>query len=214
MHIPASAVILFQGDSITDCGRNREDPQPNFSPSLGAGYAKIAAGMLLVQHADKNLAIHNRGVGGDRVTRMADRWRADCLDLKPDVLSILIGVNDTWHGTGKGLPIEVPLDVYEATYRKLLDDARQANPKVRYVLCPPFVLRCGAVDDRWFPEITDRMAIVKQIARDYDAVLVDFQAAFDEAVKTTAPDYWAADGVHPTLAGHTLMAQTWVEAVR
>ena len=108
----------------------------------------------------------------------------------------------------------MPLDVYEATYRKLLDDARQANPKVRFVLCPPFVLRCGAVDDRWFPEITDRMAIVKQIARDYDAVLVDFQAAFDEAVKTTAPDYWAADGVHPTLAGHTLMAQTWVEAVR
>ena len=213
MSLPADAVILFQGDSITDCGRSRENIQPNDQASLGEGYARYAAAMLLARHAELNLTIHNRGVSGDRVTRMADRWQADCLDLKPDLLSILIGVNDTWHGTGKGGPVEVPLDVYDTTCRKLLDDARVANAGVRFVLCPPFVTRCGAVSDCWFPEITQRQDIVKQLAKDYDAVLVDFQAAFDAALSQAGPAYWAADGVHPTIAGHMLMADTWFKAV-
>lgn len=207
-------VVLFQGDSITDCGRSRDHAGPNSGEALGRGYAFLAAAKLLKRVPGGSLQVFNRGISGNRVTNMADRWKSDCIDLRPTVVSILIGVNDTWHGTAKGTPENgVPLDRYEVVYRKVLQDTREGLPGVRLVLCEPFALRCGQVNDAWYPEIDQRRAIVKKLAGEVGATFVPFQAVFDEATKTTPPAYWAADGVHPSLAGHELMAAAWCEAV-
>lgn len=207
-------VVLFQGDSITDCGRDRDCREANHPHALGRGYVFLAASALLADHAGQGLRIHNRGIGGNKVTDLASRWQADCLDLEPTVLSILIGVNDTWHGTGKGDPSKsVPMDVYEKTYRSLLEQARAAQPKLRLVLCEPFTLRCGAVSEAWFPEMDERRAVVQRLAKAFDARFVAFQQMFDDAVSDAEPAYWAGDGVHPSMAGHERMARAWLAAV-
>lgn len=213
MHLNRNDTVLFQGDSITDTGRPRDNVQPNQPEALGAGYARDACAMLLAGHPELNLQCHNRGISGNTVLDLAARWQADCLDLKPDVLSILIGVNDTWHGTGEHKPVTVTLEAYDATYRRLLDQTLQVNAQVRFVLCVPFVLRCGAVGDHWFPEFSGRQDIVRTIAADYGAVLVDFQEMFDALASRSEPAYWAGDGVHPSMAGHMAMAQRWCQAV-
>jgi lysophospholipase L1-like esterase len=203
--------ILFQGDSITDVNRKRDDHDANSQPALGNGYAWLAALQLLVDRPDDGLKIFNRGVSGDKVYQLADRWQADCLELKPDVLSILIGVNDYWaiakHGyTGT-------LEKYETDYRALLNRTKDALPDVRLVICEPFVLECGTVDKSWFPAFDGYRATAKKVADEVGAVSVPFQQMFDAAVKIAPPERWAADGVHPTSDGAALMAHSWLKAV-
>jgi lysophospholipase L1-like esterase len=214
MMIQTEDVILFQGDSITDAGRVRDNQNANDPAGLGCGYVFYAAGLLHEALPGGKLAVHNRGIGGDRVIDLQHRWQADTLDLKPNVLSVLIGVNDTWHGTGSGMPENgVPLDRYELVYRQILGEAKDQLPGLKVVLCEPFVLPCGAVNDLWFPEFTERRQIVKKLAHEFDAVFVPFQSVFDQAQGRGTPEAWTADGVHPTLAGHMLLAKTWFEAV-
>jgi len=205
-------VVLFQGDSITDCGRSREQTAANDAAALGRGYAFMAGSALLAQCPEANLQVLNRGVGGDKIWQLEERWQADCIDLKPNLLSILIGVNDTWHGQNDPA-LAVPLDKYDRIYRKILDDAKAALPALKLVICEPFTLMTGAVTESWFPEIDERRAIAKQIAADYDAIFVPFQAMFDDLAKRAAKDYWLRDGVHPTLAGHSAMSKLWMETV-
>jgi lysophospholipase L1-like esterase len=205
-------IILFQGDSITDAGRSRESAKTaNDQPALGSGYAWLTAVELLVDRPQADLKIYNRGISGNKVYQLADRWQADCLDLKPGLLSILIGVNDIWHtltGNYKGT-----VEVYERDYRALLERTRAALPKVKLVICEPFVLRCGAVTEKWFPEFDSYRAAARRVAETFQAVFVPYQAMFDEAVKYAPPAHWAGDGVHPTSAGASLMAHTWLRMV-
>lgn len=209
--LPAGATILFQGDSITDVGRDRNRDQANDPRALGDGYPMLIAGGLLRDHAAKNLKIFNRGISGNKVPDLAARWQADCLDLKPAVLSILIGVNDIWHQlNGK---YDGTVATYASGYTALLQDTMAKLPETRIVICEPFVLRCGAVTDRWFPEFTNRLEAARQVASELSLQRVAFQEMFDEAVKVAPPQYWAGDGVHPTIAGHALMAETWRETV-
>jgi lysophospholipase L1-like esterase len=210
--IQANDVILFQGDSITDAGRTQDNGAANDPAALGRGFAMLAAARLLSQRPDDNLRILNRGISGNKIWELQERWQQDCLDLEPDVLSILVGVNDTWHGQTDP-QLRVPLDRYEAIYRKLLDDARAANPALRLVLCEPFTLLTGAVTASWFPEIDQRREIVSRTAADYDAVFVPFQALFDRLAAAAPKPYWLGDGVHPTLSGHQQMADLWVQTV-
>jgi lysophospholipase L1-like esterase len=203
-------VVLFQGDSITDAGRKKGDDAPNEQAALGAGYAWLAGAELLVGRPEDELKIYNRGISGNKVFQLAERWQADCLDLKPQVLSILIGVNDLWHTLdGK---YDGTVDKYEKDYRALLQRTRQALPKVKLVVCEPFVLRCGAVNDRWFPEFNKYRAAAKRVAESFRATFIAFQTMFDEAVKYGPPAHWAGDGVHPTGAGASLMAYNWLRA--
>jgi lysophospholipase L1-like esterase len=201
--------ILFQGDSITDAGRSREHAgEANAQSGLGSGYAWLAAVELLVDRPKAALKIYNRGISGNKVFQLADRWQADCLDLKPTLLSILIGVNDIWHtlnGKYKGT-----VEIYERDYRALLERTRKELPNVKLVVCEPFVLRCGSVTDKWFPEFDTYRAAARRVAETYQALFITFQAMFDEAVKYAPPEHWAADGVHPTAAGASLMAHTWL----
>src|SRR5262249_53017049 len=148
---------------------------------------------------------------GNKVFQLADRWQMDCLELKPSLLSILIGVNDIWHTlNGK---YNGTVEIYERDYRALLERTRKELPQVKLVVCEPFVLRCGAVNAKWFPEFDAYRAVAQRIADAYHARFIPFQAMFDEAVKYAPPMHWAADGVHPTPAGASLMAHTWLRLV-
>jgi lysophospholipase L1-like esterase len=201
----ASARILFQGDSITDGNRGRS-ADPNHI--LGHGYAFIIAAKHGAAHPDAKLEFFNRGVSGNTVLNLRDRWQKDTLDLKPDVLSVLIGVNDS----GRGVP---PAE-FEKTYDRILTDAKTANPKIKFVLCEPFTLPVGkvATNDARKASVKVLQPIVAQLAKKHGAVLVPLQQAFDDACKRAPADHWIWDGVHPTYSGHQILADAWERAVR
>ena len=216
IRIAKGDVILFQGDSITDAGRNKDREKadlPNRQPAMGHGYAWLAAAELLVDRPDQGLTFFNRGISGNKVFQLAERWQTDCLDLKPNLLSILIGVNDYWHTLDPKLGYNGTVEVYERDFRALLERTKKSLPKVRFVICEPFVLRCGAVNEKWFPEFDRYRAAARQVARDFRAPWVPFQAMFNEAIKYAPPEHWAGDGVHPTPSGAALMAHFWRMAV-
>jgi lysophospholipase L1-like esterase len=206
-------IILFQGDSITDAGRKKDDAASNAAGALGSGYAMIATSDLLFKYADKNLKIYNRGISGNKVYQLAERWDKDCLDLKPNVLSILIGVNDFWHKVlGR---YDGTIETYRKDFKALLDRTKQKLPDVKFIIGEPYaVIGIKAVDEKWYPEFNDYRAAAKEIAESYDAVFIPYQAVYDKAQKEAPGVYWTADGVHPTLAGANLMAHAWMEAVR
>lgn len=203
--------ILFQGDSITDAGRERGSSLANDPMAMGRGYAFLAMCRLLAERPSRDVAVYNRGISGNRVPDLSARWRKDCLELAPDVLGILIGVNDIWHkleGRSAGTVAE-----YESGFRALLEQTQRDLPKARLIIGEPFALRCGAVTERWFPEFEERRSAAARVAQAAGARFVPFQAVFDRAVQSgSAPAFWAADGVHPTPAGHQLMADAWLEA--
>lgn len=210
--IPPGSVILFQGDSITDTRRSRETAQtPNVRSTLGSGYAWMAASQLLVDHSKSDLKIFNRGISGNKVPDLAERWDADCLELKPDLLSILIGVNDYWHR--RNGRYDGTLKDYETGYRALLERTRKALPNVRLVLCEPFALKCGKVDDTWFPDLAGYRAVARKMSEEFKTTFVPFQQMFDRAVAYAEPAEWAADGVHPSPSGAALMAHEWQRCV-
>ncbi len=200
------ARILFQGDSITDGNRGRS-PDPNHI--LGHGYAFLVAARYGAAFPERNLDFLNRGISGNTVRDLAKRWQPDTLDLKPDILSILVGVND--HGRG------VPLDQFEQDYDRLLADTVAANPRIRLVLCAPFLLPVGRMKEKYaekFADIQARQAIVARLAAKHHAALVRFQPVFDAACGKAPAEHWIWDGVHPTYSGHQLMADEWVRTVR
>jgi len=210
MPLPKNSIILFQGDSITDASRNRQD-QDRANNGLGTGYAYFTATELLLEHPGLNLRFYNRGISGNRITDLYARVREDILNLKPDVVSILIGVNDTWHGFMYNGGVAIPK--YERVFREMLEEIRAELPRTKLVLCEPFVLKCGVVKAGWVKEMAVRRGIVRKLAEEFGAVFVPFQTEFDKAVKLAEPAYWAYDGVHPTPAGHLLMTRTWIKAV-
>ncbi len=210
--VKRNAVVLFQGDSITDAGRGRPDAaEANQQKALGNGYAWLAASQLLVDRPGDNLKFYNRGVSGHKVPQLAARSQKDCLDLKRDVLSILIGVNDIWHrinGKFDGTPAS-----YERDCLALMDQTLKALPDVKLMICEPFLLRCGAVKDSWLPDFDAYRAASRKVAETFKATFVPFQTMFDEAPKLEPPDHWASDGVHPSASGASLMAHTWLKTV-
>ncbi len=207
-----SNIILFQGDSITDAGRNRESKGPNNQGALGSGYAFLAAAELLNTFATKGMNVFNRGISGNKVYQLADRWQIDCLDLKPSVLSILIGVNDYWHKHNGNYTGTV--EVYEKDFRTLLKRTKEALPEVKLVICEPFaVLGCRAVDQTWFPEFDQYRAAARKLAIEFDAIFIPYHTIFAKAAKIAPPTYWTGDGVHPSIAGAKLMAEAWMKYV-
>ncbi len=207
------SVILFQGDSITDAGREKKNPVAN--KGLGRGYPSFAAKELHTAYPDLELQIHNRGISGHKVPDLAKRWDRDCIELKPDILSILIGVNDIWHmlnGRYKGTA-----ESYRDGYAELLQRTKEALPETKIVVCEPFVLMSGTVkenEEKWFPEFDTRRKYAKEVATNAKATWVPFQTMFDKAVADgIKPEELAGDGVHPTPKGHQMMASAWRQAV-
>ncbi len=213
VNLGPGSTILFQGDSVTDVNRDRRrQAQANDSAALGRGYPLIVASELLRDGPKRGWNVLNRGISGNRVPHLEQRWQADCIELKPDLVSILIGVNDIWHKLGGRYDGTVAS--YREGYAALVERTQANLPKAVLVVCEPFVLRCGAVGPKWFPEFDERRAAAKEVAQSVGAIWIPFQDVFDRAVEAgSKPSYWAGDGVHPTLAGHALMAQAWRQAV-
>jgi len=206
------AVILFQGDSITDAGRNRQrQDNPNDASAMGNGYASIIASYLLATRPNAELKCYNRGISGNKVFQLAERWDTDCVALKPDIISILVGVNDIWHTLNGNY--DGTVEIYRRDFRALLERTRRELPAARLVICEPFVLRCGAVTEDWFPQFNQYRVAARRIALDFQAVFVPFQSTFKMALRTGPPEYWSADGVHPTMAGSYQMARAWLDTV-
>jgi lysophospholipase L1-like esterase len=206
-------VVLFQGDSITEWGRDKSKTKPNDFGSLGSGYVLLTATNVLREYATKNLKIYNTGVSGNKVFQLSDRWDNDTLMLKPNVLSVMVGVNDYWHTITSGY--KGTLDVYKSDYRKLLDRTKQALPEVKVIIGEPFAMKgVKAVDDSWYPAFDGYRQAARDVAEEFGATFIPYQSVMDEALKLAPATYWSLDGVHPSPAGASLMAYAWQNAVK
>jgi acyl-CoA thioesterase I len=199
-------IVLFQGDSITDAGRDQVDPA-----HLGYGYAMMAATWFQALYPEKDVHFLNRGISGNRVKDLLARWQEDCLDLQPTWISLLIGINDTWRRYDSNDPTSTTS--YEDSYRSLLERTIAAHD-VHLILCEPFLLPVPADRESWREDLDPKIAVGRKLAREYGALYVPFDGIFAQAATQREPAFWAYDGVHPSAAGHALMAQAWLRTVK
>jgi lysophospholipase L1-like esterase len=203
--------FLFQGDSITDGNRSRNS---DWNHVMGHGYAFLVASRLGFDFPKKEFRFFNRGISGNKVTDLAARWQKDTLELKPSLLSVLIGINDVSaliNGDGN-----FGAEQFEKGYRELLQTTRQQLPDVQFVLCEPFILPVGKVKEKWAEysrEVEKRQEIVRKLSVEHQAIFVGFQKAFNKALAQAPAEYWIWDGIHPMPAGHELMAREWIQQV-
>lgn len=202
--------ILFQGDSITDAGRYTDVGTGVRDSLLGAGYVKLISTRLLCDSPEKNYEIINRGISGNRIVDLYARWKADCINLAPDVLTILIGVNDTWHERGGQNGVEVPR--YERFYRELIEWTLSALPNIKIILMTPFANPVNDHIASFFPEVNERQAVVEKLAKEFSLPCVKLHEDFEAANARAPMEYWTPDGVHPSGAGHQLIADAWLKA--
>ncbi len=201
--------IIFQGDSITDVGRNTERGS---LISIGQGYPLMVTGDLGARYPGKFEFI-NRGVSGNRIVDVYARIKADVWNLEPDVLSILIGVNDVWHEIGDRNGVDA--DKFERIYSMLLDELLCALPETQFLILEPFVTHGRATDGAWetfSTQVPLRAAAAKRVAQAFSQTFVPLQEVFDKAQALAPAEHWTMDGVHPTVFGHELIAREWVKA--
>ena len=206
-----SHTILFQGDSITDGNRTRNN---DWNHVMGHGFAYIIASRLWYDFPKRGFHFFNRGISGNKVPDLAARWQTDTILLKPDVLNILVGINDI-AALINGDPAFTS-ERFEQDYRQLLQQTKHQLPAVQLVLCEPFILPVGKIKDNWDAysvEIENRGKIVQKLSVEFDAIFAAFQKAFDIALSKAPADYWIWDGIHPMPAGHELMAREWIKQV-
>lgn len=205
-------VILFQGDSITDCGRNRD-----YNPSVGSGYPAMVKGELGFTYPEE-YEFFNRGISGNRIVDVYARIKADIINLKPDYMSLLIGVNDVWHefGAKNG----VAADKFEKILSMLIEEIKQELPEIKIFLLEPFVLEASATENtedipnRWETfdaEVKLRAKKVKSVAEKFGLPFIPLQDKFDKLSENTQNSYWLADGVHPTEMGHNMIKNEWIK---
>lgn len=204
--------ILFQGDSITDCGRSRE----NFA-YVGDGYPLLIKAQLGFENPEE-YEFQNRGISGNRIVDVYARIKADIINLKPDYMSILIGVNDVWHEFGGHNGVDA--EKFEKIYCMLIEEIREALPDIKIMILEPFCLRAAATEntedepDKWNIfnfEVKKRAEKAKAIAERYNLKFIPLQDKFNKAAETTENTYWLRDGVHPTPMGHELIKREWLK---
>lgn len=200
---PASRTLVFLGDSITDCGR-REDPD-----ELGYGYVRLIAEHLAAH--EPGARVINRGIGGDKAADLAGRFEEDVLALDPQVVTIYVGVNDVWHGFTRGEMVSD--EDFERAYRYMLDQLSATRPGLPVLLVIPFVVDVDQEKAGYHGELDRKVAIIRDLAKEFGAAVVDLEATLEEAWRVGhTPASIAEDGVHPTIAGHRLIADTWLDA--
>ncbi|MBQ2615049.1 MAG: SGNH/GDSL hydrolase family protein [Clostridia bacterium] len=201
--------ILFQGDSITDAGRCLL----NVEWYVGQSYATMISGRLGMDQPGEYEFV-NRGIGGNRIVDLYARMKKDLLNIKPDILSILIGVNDVWHEIHEN-PNGVDAEKYGLVYDLLIQEVREKLPETKIILMEPFVLKGCETEEHWEyfqTEVPKRAQKVKEICEKYGLTFVPLQEKFHEAEKLAPADYWLRDGVHPTPMGNELLAREWMKA--
>jgi acyl-CoA thioesterase-1 len=198
-------IVLFQGDSITDAGRDRND-----DGNLGAGYAAIISAWFSALYPASKVRFVNKGVSGDRSRELLSRWDVDCINLKPAWVSILIGINDTWRRYDSHDPTSS--NVFEDNYRSLLlKVTRQLNARI--IICEPFLLPVPADRIAWREDLDPKITVVRKLAREFGTVFIPLDGLFAQAAVHREPSFWLPDGVHPSQAGHALIAQAWLKAL-
>lgn len=199
--------ILFQGDSITDAGRSREN-----NDALGVGYPHLIKAALGYEEPAK-YEFFNRGISGNRVVDVYARIKADIINLKPDVMSILIGVNDVWHELGEN-PNGVDADKYFKIYDMLISEVKAELPNIKIMIMEPFALKASATEANWDyfdKEVKLRAQMAKKIADKYNLPFMPLQDSFDALCEKAEPSYWLRDGVHPTEMGHEFIKNEWLK---
>lgn len=200
--------ILFQGDSITDCGRDW-----NNDNNLGRGYAHLVSSYLGFKEPGEHTFI-NKGISGNRVVDLYARIKRDIINYSPDVMSILIGVNDVWHEIGDS-PNGVDADKFFKIYSMLIEEVKEALPNIKIMILEPFVLEACSTTENWEffkTETKKRAEMARKIAEKYNLPFVELQNGFDELSGKAENSYWLADGVHPTPAGHEFIKTQWLKA--
>lgn len=203
--IQTNDTVLFQGDSVTDAGRDHADPA-----SLGRGYPLLIASSLLASYPDLQLSFLNRGISGNRTKDLLSRWDEECISLKPDVLSILIGINNVWRRYDSADPTEPESFGHE--YRTLLARAREGGVR-EIVILEPFLLPVPEDRRRWREDLDPKITICRELAAEFGAIYLPLDGLFNAASARTGAEYWAPDGVHPAPAGHGLIARAWTQAL-
>ncbi len=201
--------LLFIGDSITDCERR----EPCYSP-LGCGYVHFAANFLQARFPDLLLNIENRGIGGDSTVDLLDRWDADCIQLRPDIVSLMIGINDLWRKFGETEETRqrhIPPTAYEQNMRTLLGRTRD-ECRAQLILMEPFMF-CEDPANTMLAELPVYIDIVHKLADEFDATLVPVHANYVQLQNKRDADQWADDTVHPYEWAHAWIAQQWLNAV-
>ncbi|GAA0491443.1 SGNH/GDSL hydrolase family protein [Alkalibacterium indicireducens] len=209
MKINKNDTLLFIGDSITDVGRDRMDGK-----DLGKGFPLMVASHLQSRYPAKRLTVLNRGIGGDSLKDLKRRWEDDCLIINPDIVTLLIGVNDTWRNQNDGVELtDEELDEFESDYRFLLKSLHQRTD-ARVILMEPFVLPYPKDRVGWRNDLDKRIQIVRKMARDYQTELIPLDGLLNAAgIRDGFSYYTGDDGVHPTVAGHGLIASSWLKSV-
>ncbi|MBQ9984812.1 MAG: SGNH/GDSL hydrolase family protein [Oscillospiraceae bacterium] len=213
-----SKIILFQGDSITDAGRNRERDDMR-----GRGYATMVSGELGLAYPEQYEFL-NRGISGNRILDVYARIKADIINLRPDYMSLLIGVNDVWHEfIGHN---GVSTDKFEKIYSMLIEEIKEALPDIKIMILEPFALKGSATtsteeyEDLYTPfraDVLEKAAAARRVAEKFGLPFIELQSKFDAVYNPEFPDYWLFDGVHPSAAGHALITKEWIktfEAIR
>ena len=205
MMIADQATVLFQGDSITDAGRSRDN-----DAALGTGYANVVAAWFGAMHPGKCVRFLNRGIGGNRAADLRARWDADCIDLKPDVVSIMIGINDTWRAFDRNDPTSAA--AYAEDYRHILARTRD-ELGAQILVIEPFVLAHPEDRKQWRVDLDPKIQVARELAREFGAVYIPLDGLLAAACVEAPSAFWAADGVHPSQCGHAFIARTWLQAV-
>ena len=203
--IENGALVLFQGDSITDAGRYYDDPL-----DMGGGYAQLAASRFGQAFADKGVRFLNRGISGNRAVDLQGRWDRDCLALAPNWVSIMIGVNDAWRRYDSDDPTSC--DDFAESYRDILTRTRDVLA-ARLIVLEPFVLPVSPEIERFHEDLDPKIDAARSLAEEFDAIYVPLDSLLAQAASRQPPAYWSEDGVHPTDAGHRLIAEAWLDAV-
>jgi acyl-CoA thioesterase-1 len=204
MKIQQGDTVLFIGDSITHAHRRPEESHDCYY--LGSGFVNLVAGAITADHPHLRLRFINAGECGDTVGRLSARWEKDCLSAKPDVVSILVGINDS----NPTLSPVQPLEEFRETYRRLLQIASTAS---RLIILEPFAVTTAEVSKTQLKNLKERQLIVRELAEKSGAMFVPLQGVFDRATMLAPPRHWALDGIHPSAAGHQLIARAWLKAV-
>lgn len=197
--------VLFQGDSITDASRVREN---EFFP--GSGYPALVAARLGFEMPGQ-FEFLNRGISGDRSIDLLARIKTDVINLKPDIMSVLIGVNDVWHELNFQNGVDCAR--YELYYDAIVRQIQEALPNIKIMILEPFLLKGTATEEKWDifrAEVEKRAEAAKRIAEKHDLHFVPLLKKFDEAAKNSPDEAWLRDGVHPLPAGHELIAREWI----
>jgi acyl-CoA thioesterase-1 len=203
--VPPSATVLFQGDSITEAGRDyaREE-------NLGKGYAMMVANYFAAEHVEKKIRFLNRGVAADKIKDLKNRWQKDCLKLEPDIVSILVGINDVIGSHFWKSPTSTKS--FEENYRTILEQTHDVLG-AKIVLLTPFMIYMTKQQLIHKIILNQKTDVVKKLSKEFKTLLVPLDRIFEEATRRRRPTYWSEDGIHPTAAGHSLIAESWIKSV-